>query len=134
MSSVAQKIASLPPHVRALVEKIVNAATVTNGSTFKAGHWFMNAEIYGLFGLKLGMYHAVTRSPLNKAAFEQILEESCNQVGIKATMATSMTAEIDIVIAGHKTSLKSENRIHGNIHISKFCELGWGEWVTSDDL
>lgn len=133
-SDLAKKLLELPPTAQKLVGKIIAAAKTTNGDTFAKGHWLMSKELYSLFGLKLAMYHAVTKSPLSKHSFENILAETCLEVGIEASLPTSATADIDIILGGKKTSLKSEGRIHNNIHISKFCELGWGPWEKPSDL
>lgn len=133
-SDLAKKLAELPPIARALVEKIVVAARTSNGDTFAKGHWLMTKDLYSLFGLKLAMYHAVTKSPLSKHSFENILAETCLEVGTDAELPTSATADIDIILAGKNISLKSEGRIHENVHISKFCELGWGPWSKAEDL
>lgn len=134
MSNVSQKISELPPHVQKLIERLIAAAKTNNGDSFLVGHWLMNKELYALFGLKLAMYHVVTKSPVNKYAFENVLAETCQEVGISASLPTSGTADVDVVLAGRKTSLKSEGRIHDSIHISKFCELGWGPWSKAEDL
>ena len=134
MSDLAKKILELPPHARSLIEKIVTAAKTANGDTFAAKHWLMTKELYALFGLKLAMYHAVTNSPVNKYAFENVLAESCQEVGLSAELPNSSTADVDVILAGKKTSLKSEGKIHDSIHISKFCELGWGPWSKAGDL
>lgn len=134
MSKVSQKISELPPHVEKLIERLISAAKANNVDSFLTGHWLMNKELYSLFGLKLAMYHVVTKSPVNKYAFENVLAESCLEVGISAELPKSATADVDVVLAGKRTSLKSEGKIHDNIHISKFCELGWGPWAKPEDL
>lgn len=134
MSELAKKIEKLPPHARKIIEKIVASATLGDHEKTIGSHWLMTNELYALFGLKLAMYHAVTSSPLNKTAFENILVETCNDLEFQSSIATKKTADVDVILKGFKTSLKSEGRIHDNIHISKFCELGWGPWEKPEDL
>lgn len=134
MNSILQKISELPPHVQLLVERLVAAAASNNGDAFSATHWLVNKDLYALFGIKLAMYHVVTKSPVNKYAFENILAETCQATGVATSLPTSGTADIDIVLRGKNISLKSEGKIHDKVHISKFCELGWGPWNKAEDL
>lgn len=134
MDDLAKKFSKLSPHAAQIFERLLDIASQQQSIYLKKNHWLMTPELYSLFGLNLAMYHAVTSSPLNKAAFESILVESCIALGRNAEQAKSMTAEIDVVIDGENISLKSEGCIHENILISKFCELGWGPWKKADDL
>lgn len=134
MKDFASRFASLPRQVQALIERLISAARTDERDTFASDHWLMTKELHALFGLKLAMYHVLTKSPVNKKVFEHILVETCADTGISAGIAGSGTATIDAVIKSKKTSLKTEGEIHDNVHISKFCELGWGSWSNGKDL
>jgi hypothetical protein len=134
MNDLEKKIANLPKRAADIVARLLSAIDITHGVTFDPKHWLMTSDLYQIFGLRLCLYHLITSTPLSKSAFEGLLLQSCKEAGIPVESAPSKTAEVDMVLNGKKTSLKSEERIHTSIHISKFCELGWGDWNNATDL
>jgi hypothetical protein len=84
-------------------------------------------------GDALRIHHAFSRQPLSKDRFEFAFERALNQAGIKAALMVSRTNRgHDITIAGVPVSLKSEaaaNIRADYIHVSKWMELGKGQWI-----
>ena len=134
MDTLSKKLAQLPPEALSIIERLVAAISQSNAANLKNKHWLVNERFYALFGMRLGMYHALTRCPVNKKVFESLLSETCNELKILTILPKSHTAVIDLLIQDKKISLKSEGRIHSNVHMSKFSELGWGPWKTPKDL
>lgn len=83
-------------------------------------------------GDRLLSHHAGSRQALSKDRFEFAFEASLKAAGIPAQLVTSRTNRgHDINIQGISVSLKTEaaSRIKDeSIHISKWMELGKGEW------
>ena len=77
------------------------------------------------------VHHAFSKGPFTKDKFEYALEKAKNLCGVRAELSNSGTPGHDISIAGVKVSLKTEaeRNIHADsLHISKFMELGKGDW------
>lgn len=86
-------------------------------------------------GDRLLSHHANSRQSLSKDRFEFALEAALNAANIPATLVESRTNRgHDITIRGMPVSLKTEaarNIKEDMIHVSKWMELGKGEWVLS---
>lgn len=83
------------------------------------------------FGVQLLAHHGTSSRPLTKEVFERTVEKVMKLVGRKAERAPSGNPGHDITIDGVKYSLKSQAdaAIKSNtIWISKFMELGKGQW------
>jgi type II restriction enzyme len=80
----------------------------------------------------LRIHHAMSRRALSKAPFEYAFEKALRLSGITADLAPSATNPgYDIEVAGARISLKTEaaqNIRRDKIHVSKWLELGRGEW------
>lgn len=85
-----------------------------------------------MLGDSLRIHHAFSRQPLSKDRFEFALESSLNRAGIPAELVTNRTNRgHDITINGVPVSLKTQADASiqvDSLHISKFMELGKGEW------
>lgn len=83
-------------------------------------------------GDRLLSHHAGSRQALSKDRFEFALEAALNDSGIPAQLVRSRTNRgHDLTIAGTPVSLKTEaaaNIKEDSIHVSKWMELGKGEW------
>lgn len=83
-------------------------------------------------GDRLLSHHAGSRQALSKDRFEFALESALNDAGIPAQLVKSRTNRgHDLTIAGTPVSLKTEaaaNIKEDSIHVSKWMELGKGEW------
>jgi type II restriction enzyme len=83
------------------------------------------------FGDVLLIHHAFSKEPFSKDKFEYAFESVLSLHGASAALAPRGTRGFDIVIEGERVSLKTEaaKGIKENqLHISKFMELGGGEW------
>jgi hypothetical protein len=88
------------------------------------------------FGDVLRLHHSFSREPFSKDKFEFALETVLKATGSAAQLAPRGTRGYDISISGQKFSLKTEaaKGIHlKNLHISKFMELGGGQWGDNPD-
>lgn len=83
-------------------------------------------------GDRLLSHHAGSRQALSKDRFEFAFESALNAAGITAQLVKSRTNRgHDITIRGIPISLKTEaaaNIKDESIHVSKWMELGRGEW------
>lgn len=83
-------------------------------------------------GDRLLSHHAGSRQALSKDRFEFAFEAALNEAGIPAQLVESRTNRgHDIDIRGVSVSLKTEaaaNIKDDMIHVSKWMELGRGEW------
>lgn len=83
------------------------------------------------FGDVLRLHHCFSREPFSKDKFEYALESVLNADGVNAVLADRGQRGYDIRIRDENYSLKTEAakaiRL-GKIHISKFMELGGGQW------
>ena len=86
-------------------------------------------------GDALRIHHAFSRQPLSKDRFEYAFERALSENGFKVALATSRTNRgHDMTVNGVPISLKTEaaaNIKDDILHISKFMELGRGEWKLS---
>lgn len=83
------------------------------------------------FGDVLRLHHCFSREPFSKDKFEYALENVLQLSGIDAVLAPRGQRGYDIRINGENFSLKTEaaKAIRPDtIHISKFMELGGGQW------
>lgn len=84
------------------------------------------------FGDRLLTHHAASRQALSKDRFEFAFEAALNDSGIAANLVKSRTNRgHDLTISGVSVSLKTEAaaKIRDDfIHVSKWMELGRGEW------
>ncbi len=93
---------------------------------------FVTEEVLERVGDALRIHHAFSRQALSKDRFEFALERALKLCGISADLASSRTNRgHDITIMGFRASLKTEaagNIRPDSIHVSKWMELGRGEW------
>ncbi len=83
------------------------------------------------FGDLLRIHHCYSKQPFSKDKFEYALESVCNMNGFQAKLSSTGNPGHDITINGVGISLKTQadsNIRVGKIHISKFMELGKGDW------
>jgi len=83
------------------------------------------------FGDALRIHHCFSAEPFTKDKFEYALEKTCNCCDLAAIRAPRGNPGHDLTIASVPFSLKTQAdaSIRSDyIHISKFMELGKGEW------
>lgn len=107
---------------------------------FTSEHMFWRASdsdvitdaVLASLGDRLLTHHASSRQALSKDRFEFAFESALNAAGVPARLVTSRTNRgHDIDINGVPVSLKTEaaaNIREDFIHVSKWMELGRGEW------
>jgi type II restriction enzyme len=93
---------------------------------------FVTDEVLERVGDALRIHHAFSRQALSKDRFEFALERALKLSGLTADLATSRTNRgHDITISTIPVSLKTEAALNIKrdfIHVSKWMELGRGEW------
>lgn len=93
---------------------------------------FVTQAVLENFGDRLLSHHAGSRQALSKDRFEFAFEAALNDSGISAQLVKSRTNRgHDLTVAGTPVSLKTEaaaNIKEDFIHVSKWMELGKGEW------
>jgi Type II site-specific deoxyribonuclease len=88
------------------------------------------------FGDALRIHHCFSREAFTKDKFEYALERVLNLCGIPAMLAYRGNPGHDITIRDVRFSLKTQaNKGISNryLHISKFMELGKGEWTDREE-
>src|SRR5262245_18612453 len=86
------------------------------------------------FGDALRIHHCFSKEPLSKDRFEYALERSSHLCRLEAELASKGNPGHDITINLIPVSLKTEAAAGikiDKLHISKFMELGKGEWDLS---
>lgn len=89
------------------------------------------------FGDELKLHHARSAEPLTKDKFEYALARVLRRCGHKVEMAPRNNPGHDMTIDGERVSLKTQadkSIKEGILHISKFMELGKGDWNSEEDL
>lgn len=130
--SIARALKLLTPSQRDFVKSVVKQFEQPASFSRDPNSDWVNGEVLHAFGDALRIHHALSRQPLTKDRFEFAFERALNVGGIPAELAISKTNRgHDITIAGVPVSLKTEAAaaIKTNIiHISKWMELGRGQW------
>jgi type II restriction enzyme len=89
------------------------------------------------FGDLLLIHHTLSRESYSKDKFEHGFEAALRRVGIPATLAAKGNPGHDITVLDERWSLKTQadrGIKPDRIHISKFMELGKGQWGVEADL
>ena len=88
------------------------------------------------FGVHLLAHHGTSARPLTKEQFERTMERVANLAGRKAELSRMGNPGHDITIDNRKFSLKTQadaNLKADTIWISKFMELGKGDWSNKPE-
>jgi type II restriction enzyme len=112
------------------LEKVINIFDLPTQHECFDSDLFSSTTLDG-FGDALRIHHAFSIEPFSKDKFEYVLEQVLRSRGIDATLAPKGNRGHDITIGGIKFSLKTQadqNIKVGVIWISKFMELGKGQW------
>lgn len=98
----------------------------------------LTADVLQDFGDALRIHHVFSAEALSKDRFEYALERVLQGRGITAQLAPKGNPGHDLTIRNTRVSLKTQADKGikvGSIHISKFMELGKGEWTDKvEDL
>ena len=110
---------------------------------FSQAHYFARAEdsdivteeIMQDLGDALRIHHCFSNEPFSKDKFEYVMEAVCNRCGKPSRLAPKGNPGHDVTIDGERMSLKTQAdkgiRV-GQLWISKYMELGQGEWSDND--
>lgn len=92
----------------------------------------MTQDVRENIGDLLRIHHVMSKRPLSKAPFEYAFEKALQLAGKSASLASSATNPgYDMTIEATRFSLKTEaSRTvkEDQIHVSKWMEMGKGEW------
>ena len=114
-----------------LVDKIVEVFNQSIQITISSSSNLITNSIATDFGDILRLHHCFSRESFSKDKFEYALESVLKISNVSACLAKRGQRGFDITINGEKVSLKTEAAAKiriGFIHISKFMELGSGDW------
>lgn len=88
-------------------------------------------------GDALRIHHMFSLEPFTKDKFEYAMVAALRQTGVMATKAPRGNRGHDLTVGAEKWSLKTQADAgirRDSLHISKFMELGKGQWETEADL
>lgn len=94
-------------------------------------------EWFSMFGEVLQLHHLHSVEPFTKDKFEYALVSTMKSCGHDAQKSSRGLPGQDVEIDGVPWSLKTQadrNIKRDQIHISKYMELGKGNWETEEDL
>jgi len=135
ISELVDAIRRLTPKQQQLIKTTILAFGAPRKYWCAADSDIISQAVLDNLGDRLLSHHAGSRQALSKDRFEFALEAALNDSGIPAQLVKSRTNRgHDITIAGIPVSLKTEaaaNTKEDSIHVSKWMELGKGEWKLS---
>ena len=114
-----------------LVDKVVGVFQTEKVFVREPSSQLITSQVLEDFGDVLRLHHAFSREPFSKDKFEYALERVLLESHFATSLAPRGTRGYDIQIGQERFSLKTEaaKGIRENtIHISKFMELGGGQW------
>jgi type II restriction enzyme len=127
---LSEKLFALSSSQIGWVESIINQFSVTHLYNIIDSD-VLDECMLESFGDALLIHHCMSKEPFSKDKFEYVLERVANFCGKSAQIAPKGNPGRDITINGISFSLKTQadRQIRPyEIHISKFMELGHGEW------
>lgn len=114
-----------------LVDRVVSVFALPRNYWRSSASEIISARTLEDFGDVLRLHHCFSREPFSKDKFEYALENVLRLSGVDAALAPRGQRGYDIRIGAENFSLKTEaaKAIRSeSIHISKFMELGGGQW------
>jgi Type II site-specific deoxyribonuclease len=127
---LVEKVYGLTDSQMGWIEAIVNQFSLEHSYEIINSNLIDNCMLNS-FGDALLIHHCMSKESFSKDKFEYILERVANFCGSDAQLAKRGNPGHDITINGERFSLKTQadSKIRENkIHISKFMELGQGQW------
>ena len=116
----------------AWIERVIEQMALPHTYTRNPNSDLIDDRFLADLGDTLRIHHCFSNESLAKDKFEHALEWVARACGRKAELASRGNPGHDITIDGVRFSLKTEgskNIRESEIHISKFKELGKGEWT-----
>lgn len=130
--NLAEALYGLTPSQRGWVGAVIEQFKLPHSFTGNLTSDLITPQVLESLGDALRIHHAFSRQPLSKDRFEHAFERSLSANGIPAALVNSRTNRgHDLTISGIPVSLKTEaaaNIRETHLHISKYMELGRGEW------
>ncbi|NJK91728.1 MAG: restriction endonuclease [Blastochloris sp.] len=114
-----------------LVDKVVGVFQTEKTFSRNQRSILITSQVLEDFGDVLRLHHAFSREPFSKDKFEYALERVLLESKVSAMLAPRGSRGYDIEIGEERFSLKTEAAKgikEDTIHISKFMELGGGQW------
>lgn len=129
---LAEELLRLSPAQQRWVKSAIKAFSSSYKFWRSENSDIISEEVLRSLGDRLLSHHSGSHQALSKDRFEFALESALNDSGIPSSLVTSRTNRgHDINIKGTPVSLKTEaaaNIKDDIIHVSKWMELGRGEW------
>lgn len=131
-TNLANQLMSLSGSQQAWVQGVINQFQLPSHYERDPTSDFVSDEVLERVGDALRIHHAFSRQALSKDRFEYALERALRLCGIDAKLADSRTNRgHDMTVNGSRVSLKTQADAsirRDQIHVSKWMELGRGEW------
>lgn len=132
LHQIVEALYCLTPAQQKLIKSVIESFGVACRFERALDSDVINDAVLTSFGDRLLSHHAGSRQALSKDRFEFAFESALNASGVKALLVKSRTNRgHDITIRDIPVSLKTEasaNIQDEVIHVSKWMELGRGEW------
>lgn len=132
IESVKDSIQNLSDSQVVLVDKIVRQFTTPGNFYVNPNSDILNKDWVDYFANLLFIHHATSYAPFAKEKFEYGFIEASKSIGRTAEKTASKTFKgRDLTLDGIAISLKTQadsKLREDTIHISKFMELGKGDW------
>jgi len=136
-SKIIANLARLSGGQLALLESIVDTFQQPIQAWRSAQSDVADVPFLEAFGDILRLHHSLSDDYLDKYRFEAAMCRVCRAIGKSCDRSQRNHPGHDITIEGTAWSLKTQgdSNIKSNVlHISKFMELGKGQWETEADL
>lgn len=138
LQRITTLLASLSPTKFALIERAIEGFTRPIKTTIAPDSAPFDQCFVDAFSDALQTHHAMSNQPFTKDKFEYALIGAFEACKIPAEDSGSKTRQgYDVLVDGVKWSLKTQadrNIKPDRIWISKYMEMGRGQWITVDDL
>lgn len=136
-SSIRLDVDGLRPRQVLRVKQLIDA--LTEGTAFVADPRsdFATPDFCEEFGDHLRLHHNASAIPLTKDKFEYAMVATLRDTGHHARKLGNGNPGADIICDNSPWSLKTQADAHirrDRIHISKYMELGRGNWETAADV
>lgn len=131
IEQLAKDLYNLTDNQIAWVSSVINQFKKPVDFRLWEGSDIVNERFLKSFGDGLLIHHCFSKESFTKDKFEYLMEKTSIDRGYSASLAPKGNPGFDIEINGHKVSLKTQadkNIRAGKLHISKFMELGQGQW------
>lgn len=130
------KVSSLSAGQKALIESIIDQLLKPHKFSRHPDSDIIDEYVLDSLGEALVIHHCFSKEPFTKDKFEYALERAFLVCGRSAKLATRGNPGHDITVGDWRISLKTQAdrsiRLE-KLHISKFMELGKGEWDDNPD-